>query len=324
MSSPSIADEFRRALRSSDVRLSKYNPLPRILTFDDFNEGTNGWVELSGNYDGRGSLESLEKTFTDMRPPQLSNANFFDVGTHGSMTGTYSLKLATRPLPGHTAVGIRRLTMSGRGKLQIEAYLTYKAEATVGGGEEENSFGDITWDANQHPSEAQFGAFTIATDLCGDNGIRYHNVMRFQNTDADHHTVKRWMYPVVPEPTPHERFGTDDEVGSDDDSGLLRDFTAPDPDAWEAIGEVQETCYNEVPTKTNWHYIRFLIDTETRSNIELQFNNTVIDLRDVPVPVYDDKWEALDNLLNVYFSVRTLAHKRNLLFLDSVVISADW
>lgn len=318
MTNSFTAADLRQAIRSSDLRLSKYNPLPRILTFDDFNDGTNGWVELSGNYDGRGSLESLDKQFTDMRPPQLSNANFFDVGTHGAMTGTYSLKLATRALPGHTAVAIRRLTMSGRGKLQIEAYLSYKAEATIGGSEEENSFGDITWDANQHPSEAQFGAFTVATDLCGDNGIRYHNVMRFQNTDADHHTFKRWMYPIVPEPTPHERLGADNAFGP------TTDFSSPDPETWVAIGEKQETCYNEVPTKTNWHYIRFLLDTETRKNIELQFNDTVIDLRDVPVPHYPDKWKALDNLLNFYFSVRTLSGKRNFLFIDSVVISADW
>nr|WP_284253122.1 DUF6772 family protein [Pseudolysinimonas kribbensis] len=208
--------------------------------------------------------------------------------------------------------------MSGRGRVQIEAYLTYKSEATLGGGVENNTFGDITFDGNQHPSEAQFGAFTVATDICGDGGIRYHNVMRFQNTDADHHLVRRWMYPVVPEPTPHERLGEAHPYGP------LSDFTAPDPADWHAVGAEQGTCYNEVPTKTNWHYLRFLLDTETRSNVELQFNDTVIDLRDVPVPAYPDRWHALDNLLNFYFSVRTLSPTRNLLFLDSVVISADW
>lgn len=316
--SPAV-DGFREALRSSDVRLAKYSPLPRILTFDDFNQGTNGWVELGGNYNGQGDLLTMDQQFSDMRPPQLSNANFFDVGTHGAMTGTYSLKLATRAKAGHTSTAIRRLTMGGRGLLQIEAYLCYKTEATIGGGEENNAFGDITWDANQHPSEAQFGAFTVATDLCGDGGIRYHNVMRFQNTDADHHLVKQWMYPVVPEPTPHERFGSDHDYDS------LSDFTAPNPGDWRVVGEhPQGTCYNEVPTKTNWHYLRFLLDTKTRRNVELQFNTTLIDLRDVPVPAYPDRWEALDDLLNFYFSVRTLSAHRNFLYLDSVVISADW
>jgi hypothetical protein len=318
MSPISAANDVREAIRSSDPRLSKFNPLSRILTLDDFNEGTNGWVELGGNYNGRGDLESLGKHFRDFRPPQLSNANFFDVGTHGAMTGTYALKLATRPYPGHTATAIRRLTMSGRGHLQIEAYLAYKAEATLSGGDEVNHFGDITWDANSHPSEAQFGAFTVATDLCGDGGLRYHNVMRYQNTDPDHRMYQRWMYPTVPEPTPREEY--EGKVDFD----YAADFTAPNPEDWEAIGEPQENCYNEVPTKVNWHYLRFLIDTETRSNVELQFNDRTIDLRGVPVPPYEERYGSLDNLLNFYFSVRTLSPHRNFLFLDSVVISADW
>lgn len=314
-----LTDGFRSALRSSDGRLSKFNPLPRILTFDDFNDGLHGWVELGGNYNGRGDLDSLDRHFRDMRPPQLSNANFFDVGTHGAMSGTYSMKVATRAHRGHTATAIRRLTMSGRGLLQIEAYLAWKTEATLSGTlEETNSFGDITWDANSHPSEAQFGSFTVATDLCSE-GVRYHNVMRYVNADADGHLIQKWAYPVVPEPTPHERHeGLHDyEYGAD--------FTAPDPDTWRYLSDDRvETCYNEVPTKINWHYLRFLIDTSTRSNVELQFNNDVIDLRDVPVPPYADKYESLENLLNFYFSARTVSGVRNFLFVDSVVISAGW
>ncbi len=314
----SVAAGLRDAIRSTDVRLSKFNPLPRILTFDDFNEGTHGWVELGGNYDGRGSLESLDRHFRDNRPPQLSNANFLDVGTHGGMIGTYTMKLATRKHPGHAATAIRRLTMSGRGLLQIEAYVAWKVEATLGGGEEANRYGDITWDANSHPSEAQFGAFTVATDLSHE-GIRYHNVMRFQNSDWDGHIVQKWMYPVVVEPTPHERFQ------GEHDYDTYADFTAPNPDDWRYLSDKrQEACYNEVPTKINWHYLRFLIDTRTRSNVELQFNSDRYDLRDVPVPPYAKKYESLENLLNFYFSVRTLSPHRNFLFLDSVVISADW
>ena len=45
----SEAAEFRRALVSADTRLSRYNPLPRILFFDDFDEGVNGWCELIGS-----------------------------------------------------------------------------------------------------------------------------------------------------------------------------------------------------------------------------------------------------------------------------------
>ena len=143
--------------------------------------------------------------------------------------------------------------------------------------------------------------------------------MRFQNADWDGHLVQRWMYPVVAEPTPHERFE------GEHDYSRYTDFTAPDPDDWRFLSDRrQEACFNEVPTKVNWHYLRFLIDTSTRSNVELQFNNDVHDLRRVPVPPYAEKYESLESLLNFYFSVRTLGPHRNSLFLDSVVISADW
>lgn len=321
MTTPEVAStaaSLRDAIRSSDLRLSKFNPLARILTFDDFNEGPHGWVELGGNYNGRGDLDSMDEHFRDFRPPMLSNQNFFDVGTHGAMTGTYSLKLATRKAAGHTSTAIRRLTMSGRGLLQIEAYIGWKAEANLGGGDETNTYGDISWDANSHPTEAQFGAFTVATDLDHD-GIRYHNVMRFQNADENGRIIQKWMYPTVAEPTPHERFE------GKHDYGRYADFTAPNPEDWTYLNDVrQEACYNEVPTKVNWHYLRFLIDTTTRSNVELQFNNDTYDLRDVPVPTYAEKYESLESLLNFYFSVRTLGPHRNFLFLDSVVISTDW
>jgi len=310
--------DVRSALLAADPRLSKFSPLPRILAFDEFDSGTHGWCELLGNYNGRGDLSTVDDHMRDFRPPQLSACNFFDIGTHGALSGTYALKLATRPHKGHTAVAIRRLTMSGRGLLQIEAYLAWKVEANLTGGEEANRYGDIVWDANSHPSEAQFGAFTVATDLCHD-GIRYHNVMRFQNTDWDGHIVQKWMYPVIAEPTPHERFE------GKHDYDYATDFTAPNPDDWRFVSDHrQEACYNEVPTKINWHYLRFLIDTRTRRNVELQFNNDHYDLSDVPVPPYAEKYESLESLLNFYFSVRTLSAHRNFLFLDSVVISADW
>src|SRR5690606_25892362 len=96
-----ITDNLRRALIQADARLSRYNPLPRILFFDDFDEGINGWCELLGNHDG--NLDSVRKIVRDLRPPQLSSCTFFDIGTHGSVSGTYALKLATRPEPFHRA-----------------------------------------------------------------------------------------------------------------------------------------------------------------------------------------------------------------------------
>jgi hypothetical protein len=145
---------LRSALLSVDPRLSKFRPLPRILAHDAFDSGTHGWTEVLGNHDGRGDLDTVDDHMRDFRPPQLSSCTFFDIGTHGAMTGTYALKLTTRPIPGHTATAIRCLTMSGRGLLQFEAYFTYKAEATRGGGPENDRFGDIEWDGNLQTGHA--------------------------------------------------------------------------------------------------------------------------------------------------------------------------
>jgi hypothetical protein len=297
-------------------KLSRFNPLDRILVYDDFNTGMHGWVELLGNYDGRSNLDTVDDHMRDFRPPQLSSCSFFDVGTHGAMSGTYALKIATRPEAGHTAVAIRRLTMAGRGQLQFETYFTYKTEAASEDNQVALQAGAADWDGNTHPSESQFGAFTVATDLC--DGVRYHCVARYLNTDLEHRLRRQWVYPLVPEPTPREHLEGKIKLPR------LADFTAPNPEDWRPFGEPQELCYNEVPTKVNWHYLRWLIDTRNRANIELQVNDRVFDMRDVPVPPYAESYGSLQNLLNYYVSVRTHTNVRNFLYLDSVLISVGW
>lgn len=312
-----LGEDMRRALIASNPRLSKFDPLPRILAHDEFDSGTHGWTELIANYDAQSDLDGLDPHMRDLRPPQLSSCTFFDVGTHGAMSGTYALKLATRPIRGHTAVAIRRLTMAKRGLVQLEAWFTYKTEAHS----EENQAGDQAgsgvYDGNTHPSEQQFGAITLGSDLCETDGLRYHCVARYQNTDLENQLSRRWMYPTVPEPTPREH------LAGRAVSKYADDFTAPNPDDWKAFGGPQMLCYNEVPSKVNWHYLRWRLDTGARRNVELQVNDVVYDMRDVPVPAYEDRYESLENLLNFYLSVRTHTDVRNFLFLDSVLISVD-
>jgi hypothetical protein len=302
--------------RHDDVRLSRFNPLERILVFDDFNSGTHGWVELLGNYNEHSDLDTVDDHMRDFRPPQLSSCSFFDVGTHGALSGTYAMKVATRPEKGHTAVAIRRLTMAGKGRVQFETYFTFKAEAASEENNAAQQAGGGAWDGNTHPSESQFGAFTVATDIC--DGVRYHCVARYQNTDMDNNLTQRWMYPVVPEPTPKEHLEGKLKLER------LADFTAPNPEDWKPFAKADEMCFNEVPTKVNWHYLRWQIDTSTRTNIELQINDQVMDMRDVPVPAYDEAYGSLGNLLNFYVSCRTHTNVRNFFLLDSVLISVDW
>lgn len=165
--------------------LTPFNPLRHILLYDDFDEGINGWTELQANHSG--NLDDLKPNMRDMRPPQLSNCTFFDIGTHGSMSGTYALKLATRPKPFHAAAAIKRLTFAQPGLVPFETYFTLKAEQTFGE--------SAAWDGNVSPSERDFGDFTISNDVCeGETGPRYLAAFRYMNTDFEGRPVQQCMY----------------------------------------------------------------------------------------------------------------------------------
>jgi hypothetical protein len=110
-------------------KLSKYDPQKRIIYFDDFDEGINGWTELIGNYED--NLDSLLPGYRDLRPPQLSSVSMWDSGTVGSLDGIYALKIATRAKKGHQAVSIKRTTFRHAGPLRMETYFTFKPEANV-------------------------------------------------------------------------------------------------------------------------------------------------------------------------------------------------
>jgi hypothetical protein len=287
------------------IFLSKFTPLPRILFADDFDEGVNGWCELIGNHDG--DLNKVRKVMEDLRPPQLSNANFFDIGSHGSLSGTYSLKLATRAKAGHMAQAIKRTTSRCDGRVRVECYFTYKAEQVFGAA--------VNWDGNVDPSERNFGDFTISNDICeGDDGRRYHIALRYLNTDRDGALVQRWMYKTSVQPSTKMVM-----------SRMVRpnhDYHVINEDDWLPVpGGHQPFCYNEIPTKINWHYLRWDFDTRTRRSVELQVNDLVMPLQEIPVPVYDHPYKALSRLMNFCFDVRTHRPVRNFLFLDSVVVS---
>ena len=295
-----------------DVRLSKYSPLPRILYFDDFDEGMNGWCELVGNHTG--DLDQIRPIAKDFRPPQLSSCTFFDIGTHGSVDGTYSLKLATRPQPNHLAIAIKRMTYAARGLVQFETYVTFKSEL-IPQGEPASD-----WDGNVAPSERHFGEFTFSNDICvGETGPRCHAVVRYRNADPQGNLVQKWMYPTTVEPTTKM-----DRLGLVADH-LRQDFFAVSPEDWREIpGGRQPLCFNETASKVNWHYVRWLFDLESLRTLEFQCNDLCLDMRDVAVPIHDEEYRGIPNLLNLYVAVRTHMNVRNFLYLDSALVSVDW
>ena len=294
----------------SDVRLSKYNPLPRILCFDDFDEGINGWCELVGNHTG--NLDQIRPIAKNFRPPQLSSCTFFDIGTHGSVDGTYSLRLATRPLENHSAVAIKRMTYAARGRVQFEAYISFKAEIA--------SVPPSDWDGNAAPSERHFGEFTFSNDICvGESGPRWHGVVRYRNADPKGNLVQRWVRPTTLEPTTKmERLGLVPPHPR-------QDFFSFWPEDWAEIPNGRQTlCFNETASKVNWHYVRWLFDTQSLQSLEFQCNDRVMDLSDVPSLIHDEEYYGIANLLNVYIAVRTHVNVRNFLYVDSALLSVDW
>lgn len=309
-SSDVSATELRTTLLRCDLRLSRFNPLPRILFYDNFDEGVNGWCELIGNHDG--NLDNVRSVVADLRPPQLSSCSFFDIGTHGAMTGTYALKIATRAQANHMAQAIKRVTFVKRGLVQFETYFTYKAEQVFAANREED------WDGNFDPSELDFGEFTISNDVCeGEQGRRYHCALRYSNTNSTGQLTQRWMYKTSLQPTTKMyRAGI---------TGENPDYHVMDPNDWADVpGGSQPLCYNEVPTKINWHYLRWRFDTEKRHHVELQVNDLTMDLREIPVPLYDHGYKSIKQLLNFCVDVRTYKAVRNFIFLDSALVSVDW
>jgi hypothetical protein len=301
---------LRAALVSADPRLSRYNPLPRILFFDDFDEGVNGWCELVGNHDG--DPNKIRAVVGDMRPPQISNLSFWDIGTHGAVDGTYALKLATRPKANHMALAIKRLTFVKPGLVQFETYFTLKSEAWIGARPDHQNF-----DGNVDPSVADFGDFTIGNDVCdAEYGRRYHCALRYANTDRNGNLLRKWQYKTSVQTTTKMEYGGQPAV---------QDYHVAHPDDWADVPDGQQNlCYNEIPTKINWHYLRYVFDTRAGRNVELQVNNKTMDLRAIPVPQYEHGYWGLERLLNFCVDVRTHRDMRNFLFLDSCLVSVDW
>ena len=65
----------------ANPQLSRFDPLGRILCYDDFDAGLNGWTGLIGNYED--SLDTMLPDYRDLRPPMLSNLTMWDTGTAG-------------------------------------------------------------------------------------------------------------------------------------------------------------------------------------------------------------------------------------------------
>ena len=279
------AKSLRTAIFSADPRLSRFEPLERIEFYDDFDAGLSGWTELMGNYDDPdGSVFQLPEWRRDFRAPMLSNMTMPDIGTHGAMQGSYALKIATRPKPGHMAKSLKRITWVRRGVYQVECFFTYKPEPS----------------SLKH-GEDVFRAFGISFDL-QDEEHRYHLAIRYLNaTNGELH--RKWQYMARGHMVP---------LGVGWDAEIFEDVP----------GGAQELCYNETVTKLNWHYLRWVVDLGRREHVELQSNDRTFDMRGTR-PELRPIFANLPNLLNLGFWVEADTDVRCFFCVDSVLLSTE-
>jgi hypothetical protein len=299
--------------------LDRFQPLEHLVTHDDFDDGMQGWMDLTPNFVNEDFRQHRTQVdLADWAPIMLTGAPMRFASSHGSMDGTYSLKLSTRPVAnryeeqpaaGSQGVAIKRLARnSSFSRMQIEAYYTYTpVQDRIGTGEE-----DIR-------------AFGFFFDL-QDDEYRWMPGVRYVNS-VNGTPCKRWQYWKVAEGVTKKDwcYGLEDgwqEVGIDN-LWYGRRFSDGSADAfqWLPDGE-QELVYNESPDKFNWLYFRLLIDWDTREYVELQSQDRVFDLRGLS-PTLSPKYTGITNLINPIFFVETDTDRSVNLYLDSVVYSVD-
>jgi len=304
---------------SYDRGLERFNPLARVITYDDFDTGYNGWLDLTPNfvYDDYESFDSVVD-LSNWAPTQLSSGAMRFASSHGSMEGTYSLKLSTAPTGGpHTeppragSMGhaIKRLSRFGDPDLiQIEAWYSYTpSQDRFGIGEE-----DIR----------AFGFFFDVQDA----EYRYMPGVRYVNA-LDGKPVRKWQYYRVADGVSRAdwNFGVEDGwcVPGVDNQWYGRRFEDGSADGYQWIpGGEQQLVFNESPDKINWMYFRLTVDVRRRRYVELQSMDQVFDMRELE-PTLVPGYQSIKDLINPVFFIETDTDRSVNLYLDSVVYSCE-
>jgi len=306
-------------LRPSHCVPNRFQPLPFILAYDDFSGGTGGWLELMPNFTKEG-FKARESILDKTRwgPTMLSTASFGYMGTHGAMSGIYSLKLATRPVanryeempaPGSMAHAIKRLSVfRPKGLVQFEMWYAYTPEQDrIGVGEK-----DIR-------------AFGASFDV-QDDSYRYFIGARFLNS-VNGDLKRQWQILKADEGVTDQQwaYGRQGEWNKRGVDPMWYGRRYPDgrTDGYQFVsGGQQRLCYNESDDKINWIYLRLTVDTARREYVDLQSGAAVFDLRGIS-PTLVQPYARIEGLLNPVIWVETDTDRRVFLFVDSVVISCE-
>jgi hypothetical protein len=287
--------DHRQSILSADAQLSRFEPLQRILFYDDFNQGLQGWTSLIGNYEH--SLDAMLPAYKDMRPPMLSNLTMWDSGTVGTLTGNYALKLATRPRTGSISFALKRTTFRVAAPIRLETFFTFKPEATKPRlGESDVRTVGVLFDLQD-------------SDRKTDNPQRIMPHIRYLNA-LDGKPVGCWQYKEDREPL--------HDIG---DSGQTVSHFHLAAEGWKDLPDGEQSlCYNEIATKHNWYYLRLDFDLASMSYLRFQCNDRVFDVSDIG-PMRMPAMPNLSCMLNSSFWIESDCNNRAFLYLDSVMLS---
>lgn len=299
-------------------RIDNFNNLPKILCFDDFNQGFCGWTDLMPNFTQPGfkARESIVEK-TQWPPVMLSTATFRYPGTHGALNGLYSLKLSTRPVanpykqppaPGSMGHAIKRMSVhTNPGKRQFEMWYAYTPEQDrIGLGQNDIRAFGVFFDIQDEQ-----GRYFLGTRYL--NAIEGKPVRKWQYMQSRNVTDKEWAYGTegdwCKKGIDPQWYGKRYEDGSTDGFRFIPNGS-------------QQLCYNESDDKINWLYFRLLFDTKEKKYIEMQSKNKTFDLRGIS-PTIVSPYKNVDGLFNSIIWVETDTNRRVFLYVDSSVISYE-
>ena len=293
-----MPSDLQRAQLYANPNLSRFDPLERILLYDDFDRGLQGWTSLIGNYEH--TLDSILPEYRDMRPPMLSNLTSWDTGTAGSISGTYAMKLATRAAGGSMAFGIKRITFRHAGPIRLEAYFTFKPEAS----ELRLSETDVRAWASCTISRTATASPVNGSVLCRIYAIS----MRWMEKPRDAGSSSRDGRLCTTSATAARQSPTSISLA----------------DNWEDVPDGDQLlCYNEIATKQNWHYLRLDFDLSDMSYLGLRCNDRDYDVSSVQPMTMPADWPTCWRMLNLAFWVETDCAQPAFLYVDAVVLSAS-
>lgn len=303
-----------------------YRPLKHILFADDFDKGLNGWINLMPNFrQDIFDYYPAQKGWTSWGPPMLSSASFGYAGTHGSLHGTYSMKIATRaiaapaeqlPVPGSQGIAIKRLTHNENGFLKCEMYYTFTAEQNIPGiGEDAIRAIGFFWDSTDDQSRTFYGARYVN---CANGKMQQHWQLFKINNQSD----APWGYVGESAPGDFAEQKVTLERGIDS-LWLGRRFADGSTDGFYNIPDSkQKLCYNETPDKINWHYFSLTVDMDKGEYVELCSVNKRFDLRGIKATRVE-RYPRIDWLLNPVVFIESDTNRRVFLYVDSIVNSTS-